>query len=68
MVEIFGHHRKAAPMREPVGVQADQDRAADRKQAEARPGGDERQKVAPAERMPPLPLRAGHQIDDAAKQ
>ena len=67
VVEIIRHDREPAAMREPVGVEADENRAADREQAEGGPGGHERQQIAPCQSCAGR-LRARHAVDDAPKE
>ena len=66
MIEIGGHRGKTLAMREPVGVQGDENAGANREQAETDPGAKQRQHFAPLRRGA-RPLRAGQAIDDAAK-
>jgi len=54
-------------MRQPVGVESDENRAADREQAEARPGEEQRQEVGPCQRLAGR-LRLRHAVDDAAEE
>ena len=45
MFEIDAHGREPAAVRQPVGAQADEDRADDREQRKADPGADQRQRA-----------------------
>ena len=67
VLEIVRHHRVAAPVRQPVGVQRHQRAAGDGEQAEADPGREQRYEVGP-DRNTAASLRAGQRIDDAAEQ
>ena len=67
VLEVVGHHRVAAAMRQPVGVQRDERAADDGEEAEAHPGREQRDEIGPG-RGAAVALRAGERIDDAAEQ
>ena len=50
MIEILRHDGEATAVRKAVRLEADRHGGADREQAKARPGQDQRQEVAPGER------------------
>ncbi len=67
VLEIVGHHRVAAAVRQPVGMQRDQRAADDGEQAEAHPAAEQRHQIGPDRNAAPA-LGAGQRVDDAAEQ
>ena len=67
MIEKFRHHRQPAAMRQPVGVESDQNGAANGKKTEPDPGAHQRRQLVPC-RIALLRLGVGQPVDNAAEQ